>query len=474
MGYHAAAVDRLQRDLDGGRPALRQAGAECRGQTALALPGRTRFAVPRPDRPDPMLDTLRQKLPPHVYEWLHDFSGYVWRRFREDRCFDSAGVLAYATVFAMVPLTATVFGILAAFPAFAAWRERLTDFLFTHFVPDAAHVVSEYLYQFADNSTQLTSAGLLGLTATALLVMYGVEDTFNQIWRVRRPRPRLARFLMYWTVLTLGPLLVASSLALSTYLLSLPLAPGGVAWVTAPLLRVLPFVVELAAFTLAFIIIPHRKVKLRHALVGGVLASLLFELAKWALGLYLRQVPSYQQIYGTLAVIPIFLIWVYLSWVVILLGASIAASLSGFRFRPWARRIPPGYELYGLLRLIGRFIEAGRSGESLEVEALRRLEDGISDGQLLGLLESLSEAQILQRTEGDGWVMTRDPASLSLAELCRAAGVNVPLAKANLPGLDDPIGRRAAAAVAALRDPLIERMDTPLAAILRPETDGND
>jgi membrane protein len=420
-----------------------------------------------------MLDTLRQKLPPHVYEWLHDFSGYVWRRFREDRCFDSAGVLAYATVFAMVPLTATVFGILAAFPEFAGWRERLTDFLFTHFVPDAAHAVSEYLYQFAANSTQLTGVGLLGLAATALLVMYGVEDTFNQIWRVRRPRPRLARFLMYWTVLTLGPLLVVSSLALSTYLLSLPLATGSLARLTAPLLRVLPFAVEIAAFTLAFIIIPHRKVKFRHALIGGLLASLLFELAKWGLGLYLRQVPSYQQIYGTLAVIPIFLIWVYLSWVVILLGASIAASLSGFRFRPWARRIPPGYELYGLLRLIGRFIDAARNGELLEVEQLRRLEDGLSDGQLLGMIEALAEAQILQRTEADSWVLARDPAALTLRELCRAAGVGVPLSRASLPGLEDSLGRQAEQVVASLRDPLIERMDAPLAAILRPVADGN-
>jgi membrane protein len=425
--------------------------------------------------PATYFQALRQRIPQHQYEWLHDFSGYVWRRFGEDRCFDSAGVLAYATVFAMVPLTAAVFGILAAFPVYGVWREALTEFLFTHFVPDAAHVVSEYLYQFADNSTQLTSVGLLGLTATALLVMKGVEDTFNQIWRVRHPRPGIARFLMYWTALTLGPLLVVASLALSSYLLALATDPAEANWtITGPLLQTLPLLVEFAVFTIAYVIIPNRKVLIRHALIGGLLATLLFELAKWAFAAYLRQVPSYQQIYGTLAVIPIFLIWVYLSWVVILLGASISASLSGFRFQPWSRRIPAGYEIYGLLRLVGRFMQAERDGALLDVEKLHDLEDGLSDSQLLGMLESLGDAGILQRTASDDWVLVRDPTVLTLGELCRAAGVHVPLHGAALPRVDDPLGRQAERAVASLRDPLIDRMDTPLAAILLPDPNPDE
>jgi membrane protein len=414
------------------------------------------------------LQAWRARIPPHVRERLHDFTGFVWRRFREDRCFDSAGVLAYATVFAMVPLTALVFGILAAFPMFGVWRDRLTDFLFVHFVPEAAHTVSEYLYQFADNSSQLTGVGLLGLAATALLVMKEVEDTFDRIWRVRRRRPRLARFLVYWTALTLGPLLVVGSFALSSYLLSLPLLPSEQpSRMVAPLLRAMPLAVELAIFMIGYVIIPNRRVALGHALVGGALAVLLFELAKWAFALYLRQVPSYQQIYGTLAVIPIFLIWVYVSWAVILLGASITASLTAFRFRPWARRIPEGYELYGLLRLVGRFVDAERSGRLLDMDQLRRLEDGIGDDLLLGLTESLCEAGILQRTESDRWVLARDPAVLTLGELCRATGVHVPLFPTAMPAaLNDALGRRAEQAVAALRDPLLAAVERPLAAIL--------
>jgi membrane protein len=414
----------------------------------------------------PLPHALSRRLPPHVYERLHDFSGFVWRRFREDRCFDSAGVLAFMTVFALVPLTAAVFGVLAAVPLLGGWRERLTEFLFVHFVPQAAYTVSEYLFQFAQNSTQLTSVGLLVLAGSAFFVMKAVEDTFNRIWRVRRPRPRLARFLVYWTALTLGPLLVVGSLALSSYLFSLPLMYPGEAPLFGPLWRALPLSIELAAFTLAYTIVPHRRVALRHALIGGLLATVLFELAKWSFGLYLKQVPSYQQVYGTLAVAPIFLIWVYLSWVVVLLGASITASLSAFRFRPWARRIPPGQELYGLLRLLGRFMQAERDGRLIDVEWLRRIEDGLDDDLLLALIESLAEAGIIQRTEHECWVLARDPGLLSLGELCRATAVGVPLEAAVLPASDDPLGRRAAAAVAALREPLGGLLATPLAAIL--------
>jgi len=423
---------------------------------------------PLPPLP-PLLNALRRRIPQHVHERLHDFSGFVARRFREDSCFDSAGVLAYMTVFALVPLTAAVFGVLAAIPLFSVWRERLTDFLFIHFVPEAAFAVSQYLYQFADNSTKLTSAGLIGLAVSALLVMKGVEDTFNRIWRVRRHRPGMSRFLVYWTALTLGPLLAVASLAASSYVFSIPASEVDDAPpLVAALLRIVPLGVELAAFAIGYLIIPNRRVKFRHALIGGVLATTLFEFAKWGFGLYLRSVPSYQQIYGTLAVIPIFLIWVYLSWVVILLGASITASLSAFRFRPWAQRIPPGYELFALLRLLGRLLVAEREGRLVDMELLRACEPGISDDLLLGMVESLSEAGIVQRTESDQWLLARDPAVLTLGDVCRATGIGIPLQRATLPQTGDDLGVRAEEAVAALRDPVLDRLDTPLAAILLP------
>ncbi len=414
-----------------------------------------------------LLDRLRQRIPDHVRERLRTFAVFLWKRYLEDRCFETAGVLAYASVFALVPLSAAVFGIFAAFPLFDAMNERMTHFLFSNFVPQAAHAVEAYLRQFADSATRLTSFGAIALLGSALLMMKSIEDAFNRIWRVAQPRPGMARFLVYWTALTLGPLLVVTSLALSSYLISLPLLGAAEAQALMPrLLQLVPMVVEFAAFTLAYTIIPHRRVQLRHAAAGGLLATLLFELAKWGFGLYLKQVPSYEQIYGTLAVLPIFLIWLYLSWVVILLGASIAASLSAFRFQPRARRVPEGYELFAMLRLVGRLHAAQARGEAVATDALRRGEQGLSDDLLMRLLGTLQAASIVQRNERGDWLLARDLDQLDLGELIEACQLRIPFTPRPLPDCDDVLGARAAAAIEALRLPLRPLLAQPLSRIL--------
>jgi len=419
---------------------------------------------------DPVLK-IRELLQDIDRERLQAFGLFLWRRFRDDRCFESAGAMAYTTVFALVPLTAAVFGIVAAFPAFQVWLDQLTEFIFSNFVPEAARIVEQYLREFAAGARGLTTIGAAALVVTALLMLAAVEDTFNRIWRVGTPRPRLARFLVYWTVLTLGPLLALAGLAIWSYLLSLPLLsdaardPG----LSEHLLRVVPLTIELVGFTLAYMIIPNRRVRLRHAVVGGLLATVLFELAKFGFAVYLRQVPSYTQIFGALAVVPIFLIWVYLSWVVILLGASIAASLSAFRFQPRALRLPPGYELYGLLRLLGRLDEARLQGSPMSTAALRELEPCLSDDLLQKLLGDLAGLQAVQRTEEGGWVLSRSPDALCLRELYDACGLRLPSAQAvELPGAGDALGRRALAAMERLRVPLDVGLSKTLDDVLNP------
>ncbi|MFA5685014.1 MAG: virulence factor BrkB family protein [Lysobacteraceae bacterium] len=415
-----------------------------------------------------LIERLRQRIPEHARERLRAFGLFVWKRFLEDRCFDSAGVLAYATVFALVPLSAAVFGILSAFPVFEAMSERLTRFLFDNFVPAAAQTVETYLLQFADSASRLTSVGAIALLASALLMMKNIEDAFNRIWRVKASRPGMARFLVYWTALTLGPIIAVSTLALTSYVATLPfLGDEATSGFLPRLLKWLPVGIELATFTVAYAIVPNRRVPLRHAFIGGLLATTLFELAKWGFTQYLRQVPSYEQIYGTLAVLPIFLIWLYLSWVVVLLGASIAASLSAFRFQPRSQRIPRGYELYGLLRLLGRLQAAQEQGGALGTQALCQIEPGLSDDLLMHLLESLHAASIVQRNEFGDWLLARDLDQLDLAELYEATGLRIPLGTANLPGISDPLGQRALAVIESLRTPLREAGQASLGTLLR-------
>ncbi len=409
---------------------------------------------------------IPQRIPEHVREPLQAFALFVWHRYLEDRCFETAGVLAYASVFALVPLSIAVFGVFAAFPVFDAMSQQLTNFLFSNFLPSAARAVEAYLRQFADSATRLTSVGAIALLGSALLMMKSIEDTFNRIWRVSTPRPGMSRMLVYWTALTLGPVLTVFSLALSSYLLSLPVVGGEVARWGPRLLSLVPLLVELAAFTMAYMIIPNRRVMLRHALAGGILATLLFELAKWGFAYYLRQVPSYEQIYGTLAVLPIFLIWLYLSWVVVLLGASIAASLSAFRFQPRALRLPEGHEMFGLLRLVGRLHAAQASGDALSLETLQEREPSLSDDLLMRLLGALQAGRIAQLNEDGDWLLTRDLDHLTLGELYEASGLRIPIERADLPDSDDAYGRQALQVLESLRLPLKEGLTRPLSDLL--------
>lgn len=393
-------------------------------------------------------------------ERVQSFSRFLWTRFLDDRCFETAGALAYTTLFALVPLSMVVFGILSAFPVFDEWTARLTNFVFSNFVPGAARAVEERLLGFAANTDKLPLAGVGALLASLLLTMWSIEGTFNRIWRVPTPRPGLVRFLMYWTLLTLGTLLAVASLAITSYLFSLPVLSGveNLDW-SQRLLGYLPNLVELMIFSCAYWLIPHRSIPFRFALAGGLFATVLFELAKRGFAAYLLSVPSYQQLYADIAVIPIFMLWLYLSWVVVLLGASFAASLSSFRYQPRALQLPPGMELYGYLRLLGRLNAARRNGQGLHLADMQEAEPMLTDDLLQRMLAGLTGLNIVRRAEDGGWLLSRDLATVSLGELHEGLGLRIPRTDTSLPGYDDPLGRDAARALEHLRQPL----ESPLA-----------
>ena len=210
--------------------------------------------------------------------WLKAFGRHLWAHFRQDRSFESAGALSYTTLLALVPLTAVVIGVISAFPVFDAGVEQLQDFIFDNFVPAAGDVVQNYIDQFVARSAGLTGAGSLFLVVTAILLMGTIEKSLNRIWRVDRPRSPTSRLIVYWAVLTLGPLLMGASVGMTSYLATLQaLAPEFVrGWLQSALLALTPFVVALLAFTLLFTVVPNRRVKFRHALVGAAFSALAF------------------------------------------------------------------------------------------------------------------------------------------------------------------------------------------------------
>jgi membrane protein len=220
------------------------------------------------------------------------------------------------------------------------------------------------------------------------------------------------------------------------------------------MLRLTPVAIELGIFVLLYRVVPHRTVHWRHAFSGAVLATLIFESIKWGMGAYLSRFGNYAILYGALSAVPIFLLWIYFSWLSVLLGASFAASVSAFRYQPASLRLPHGYEMYGLLRLLARFDASRRDGEGLHSDDIQRLEPSLTDTlvqEMLGQLESIS---VVRRAETGEWLLARDLDQLTLAELYDACHLRIPIAEAHLPCRDDALGQSVTAAIDELRIPV--------------------
>lgn len=383
------------------------------------------------------------------------FFRFLWRRFLDDRLFEAAGALSFTSLFALVPLSMVVFGALSAFPVFDEWSDQLSQYIFSNFVPSSASAVQGYLRDLSANAGKLTAAGAIALVLSVLITLNSVETTFNRIWRVPTARPKFSRFLVYWTVLTLGALVAASSLALSTQFFALAIfetAPGRL--LEAVMLRLAPMAIELLCFSTIFKVVPHRTVKWRHAIAGAVLSVLLFELVKQGMGYYFGRFGNYQAIYGPLAVVPIMMLWIYLGWVAVLLGASFASSMSAFRYQPVAMRLPHGYEMYGLLRMLGRFAEARQQGRGLHSDEIQQLEPMLTDALVQQMLGQLDEIDLVSRAETGEWLLARDLDDVTLAELYEACHLRIPISEAHLPCRDDSLGVAASNALDDLRVPL--------------------
>jgi membrane protein len=417
---------------------------------------------------DHLIDRLRDRAR------AHSFFHFVGRRFLDDRLFESAGALSFTTVFALVPLSMVVFGVLSAFPVFHDWSNQLSDYIFSNFVPSSARKVESYLRQFSANTGQLTTAGVIALVVSLLITLTSVEATFNRIWRVKTARPKFSRFLVYWTVLTLGALVAATSLALSTRLFALALfatGPGRV--LEAVMLRLAPMAIELIAFAAIFRVVPHRTVKWRHAFVGALLSVLMFELVKWGIGLYLGSFNSYQKIYGPLEFSPVFLLWIFFGWVSILFGASSAASLAAFRYQPAAMRLPDGFEIYGLLRMLGRFAERRQQGQGLHSDEIRRLEPMLTDELVQEMLGQLCAINLISRAESGEWMLARDLDTLTMADLYEACQLRIPIAEAPLPCRGDALGAAALTELDQLRLPLRDLLKRRVATIYPAKPTGS-
>ncbi|MBB1277167.1 virulence factor BrkB family protein [Pseudoalteromonas sp. SR43-3] len=251
-----------------------------------------------------------------------------------NRCIDdqitvNAGYLAYVTLLSLVPLIAVGVAIFSAFPGFESTRMEIESFLFTNFVPTSTDVIREHISSFAGNANQMTAVGIGFLAAIALLLIRNVDATLNRIWRIKKKRPMMISFAVYWMVLSLGPVLLGASIGVTSYIVSLvSFADQGIPGFSGFLLKLLPYGISMVGFIMLYTLVPNTRVSFRAAIPGAFFAALLFELTKKGFALYISHFPSYEVIYGAVATIPILFVWVYLSWVVVLLGAEFTACIS--------------------------------------------------------------------------------------------------------------------------------------------------
>lgn len=388
---------------------------------------------------------------------LKRLARHVWKHFQEDRCLEEAASLSYTSLLAMVPLLAVIFGIITAFPVFNEVSTKLQAFIFANIMPAATEQIEPYLQTFLSSVSSLTLPGTITLIITALLLMVRIEVALNRIWRVEYPRTLINRIVMYWAVLTLGPILIGAAIALSAQkiLMTLGLDNG----VAPGLHRFGIFFLSWTVFTLFFVLVPNRRVKIRDALVGAFLSAVLFELAKLGFVAYISNA-NYSKIYGALATVPIFLFWLYIVWALVLFGASLAASLTTFSERANLGDWPEEWSFQLVYRVVGHLWMAQRKGKALSMIELLELEPRATERQILHLLHHLADERIVACNHEDDWMLARDLGDISLGDLYHSGHYYLPFAKDMVMPFESEMDKgliRSLATVKDITDPVFNR-----------------
>ncbi len=347
------------------------------------------------------------------WPWL-DTLRTLRQRFRDDHLGVTAASLTFTTLISLVPAMTVMLALFTAFPIFSRFQQALQQYFLRGLAPETiARPVMQALTQFASNAGQLGSAGVVVLLLTALSMVFTIDRTLNGIWRVPKRRPLAQRVLLYWSALTLGPLLLGASLSLTSYALSASRGfvaelPGGLGLV----LRLLEGALLASGAAAVFRYVPNTAVRWRHAWAGGVFVALAFELAKRALAWYVAKVPTYSVVYGAFATLPILLLWIYLVWVIVLLGAVIAAYAPTLALH--VARLPdrPGEKFALALALLARLAQVRAAGavglRSVELAAAVRV-DPLQVAQVLEVLSSLGLAGRLAEADDPRWLLLVAP-----------------------------------------------------------------
>lgn len=351
--------------------------------------------------------------------WRHawNFTRFVVRHFLKDDCRQQAMVLTYTTLFAVVPIMTVTFTVLSAIPSMQHVSMDVQSFVFRHFIPSTGNMVQQRLQEFSAQAGHLTFVGIAMLVVTALMMLVTIEKSFNHIWMVREERKGVINFLRYWAVLSLGPVLLGAGFAISSYITSMQVFSSAASALNSviPLMRLLTFVFTALAFTLLYVAVPNCKVPVTAGFAGGLFAAFLFEMAKHGFAIFISGFSSYQLVYGAFAALPLFLIWIYLSWCIILLGVEVSRALAIYRDDSRVYRHP----VLALLDVLQLFWQQQQKGASVsDIDAMAVL--GQDEVEVWFDFSSiLQEQRIIHRTDTGSYVLSRNLETISFYDFYR-------------------------------------------------------
>jgi len=343
---------------------------------------------------------------------------YLFSRFNADRCSENSAALTYMSLFALVPLLTVVYTMASAVPAFHGLEVKVQAFMFENLMPDTNSEIRGYLDEFSQQAKNLTGPGIVFLVVTAVFMLRNIEKAFNQIWRASENRSPVSSFMLYWAVLSLAPVTIGLALALSTYLSSFAHMLEGydVIGVKAFMLKIAPLALSTAGFSLIYVAVPNCRVPFKHCLVGGFVAAGAFHIAR-SVFTDLVVGSSYTFIYGAFAAVPLFLLWIYLSWNIVLMGGILVHSMSAYQSEEQANR-PLVLKALDVLYLFWQRQETGQAVG--EIELLNRKHEftrHLDSDSWQRLRSVFLEKRLIAENDRGQYLLSRDLHSVSLSQL---------------------------------------------------------
>ncbi len=363
--------------------------------------------------------------------WRH--LTYLLSRFGIDRCSENAAALTYMSLFALVPLMTVIYTMASAVPAFQGLEENIQAFLFENLMPDTNSDIQNYLSDFSRQAKNLTGFGIAFLVITAVLMLRNIEKAFNNIWRTRENRSAISSFLLYWAVLGLAPLSIGLALGISTYLNTFAARFGNLdlLGVGAMALKTAPLFLSTAGFSFLYLAVPNCRVPYKHAFIGGFAAAVAFNIAR---SLFTTMVAgsSYTLIYGAFAAVPLFLLWIYLSWNIVLMGGVLVHSMSAYQSLEEAAR-PTVLKALDVLYLLWQRQKTGEYVREIELlDSKNSVVSGLDSETWSELRDTFLEHKLIAQDERGHFLLCRDLHAISFWQLKEWVNEELPLEKAEI------------------------------------------